>query len=75
MNSNQLQSTISASTSADGGQYIPHHPITCTSKLFFEEDGSFGCEHTVVPPDDPRTAACLRHSIALMIIELAFEKL
>ncbi len=68
-----LQSTISASTASHTPHY-PHHPITCTSKLFYEEDGTFGCEHTSVPPDDLRTGECVRHSVAILLLELAKEK-
>lgn len=72
----QLQATLSAA-SADNSlpSVMPHSPITCSSKLFFYEDNSFGCEHVTVPPDDKRTQAILRHSIALLIIELAFQNL
>lgn len=69
--SHQLQSTVSASTS--GVPTVPgivHHPITCTSKLYFEEDGRFACEHAEVPAGDERTQACLHHSMALLVIEL-----
>lgn len=72
-NSYQLQSTCSASTSGVGTlpPGVLHHPITCTSKIFYEEDGSFSCEHGTVPADDPRTQACVIHSVALLIVELA----
>lgn len=69
-----LQSTCSAATS--GGTLPPgvmHHPITCTSKLYYEEDGSFSCEHYTMPPDDPRTKSCVNHSIVLLIVELAMS--
>ena len=68
-----LQATLSASSamSTPDGSPLPHHPITCTSSLLFEEDGSFGCEHTEVPPGDIRTQYCIDHSIALLLIELA----
>lgn len=69
-----LQSTISAST-ASHVPHTPHHPITCTSKLRLEDDGTFGCEHTSVPADDPRTRECVTHSIAILLLELAKEKL
>lgn len=70
---NQLQSTISASTSTNDSNIHPHHPITCTSKLYYEEDGSFSCEHATAPPDDVRTKQCVTHSIALLIIELGMS--
>jgi hypothetical protein len=71
-----LQSTLSlASTGTDGGRSVaPHHPITCSvGELRYEDDGSFSCDHAVVEPHDPRTQACVVHSIALLIIELAKE--
>ena len=70
-----LQATIAAGT-ADTAlpSVIPHHPITCLGKLEFNEDNSFGCEHVIVPPDDPRTQMALKQTIATLIIELASEK-
>lgn len=70
-----LQQTIAASTS-DAGQeaIVPHHPITCASELHFYEDGSFGCEHITVPPNDGRTKQALTHSIAILILEEAVRK-
>ena len=68
-----LQATLSASsaTSTPEGAPSPHHPITCTGKLTFDEDGTFGCEHAVVPAGDLRTQYCIDHSIALLLIELS----
>lgn len=68
-----LQATLSASSamSTPDGAPLPHHPITCTSSLTFEEDGTFGCEHAEVPPGDVRTQYCIDHSIALLLIELS----
>lgn len=72
----QLQSTLSAATSDGSNPTVsPHHPITCQDKLYYYEDNSFGCEHVTVSSDDKRTQMGLRHSIALLIIELAFETL
>jgi hypothetical protein len=71
-----LQSTLSsASSGTDGGRLVgPHHPITCpVGELRYEEDGSFSCDHAVVEPHDPRTQACIVHSMALLIIELVKE--
>lgn len=67
----QLQSTLSAASSTSDCPIQPHHPITCTSKLYYEEDGTFCCEHASAPPDDPRTQQCVIHSVALLLIELA----
>jgi hypothetical protein len=68
-----LQATLSASSamSPPEGAIIPHHPITCTSDLRFDDDGTFGCAHTEVPPGDLRTQFCIDHSIALLLIELS----
>lgn len=70
-----LQTTVAAATSGIGKlpPHVAHHPIACADKLFFEEDGTFSCEHYSVPPNDERTKACLIHSIALLIIEEAFK--
>lgn len=65
-----IQSTLSAATSNESA-VIPHHPITCQGNLYFEEDGSMGCDHAKVPPDEPRNKAIQVHSIAMLIIELA----
>lgn len=75
MSAPQLQSTCSAATSGvlSPGLQGPHHPITCTSKLYWDEDDTFSCEHSSVPGDDPRSKSCLIHSMALMIIEEAFS--
>lgn len=69
-----LQSTLATSSSGLGQEVTPHNPITCTSKLFLHEDGTFACEHAHVPAGDTRTQACVDHSIALMLIELLREK-
>jgi hypothetical protein len=65
-----LQATLSASSamSPPEGVSIPHHPITCTSTLRYDDDGTFGCEHADVPPGDVRTQFCIDHSIALLLI-------
>lgn len=68
-----LQATLS-STSVSDTPYYPHHPITCTTKLRLEEDGTLACEHTSVPPTDSRTQACLNHSIAILLLELAGQR-
>ncbi len=70
-----LQATLSLSsaTGPDESGVRPHHPITCSSDLRFEEDGSFACGHAAVPPGDPRTQSCLDHTIALLLMELCQE--
>lgn len=72
---NSLQSTLSAaSTDSTLSPVYPHHPLTCSDKLYFNEDNSFGCEHVTVPEDDPRTRFALKSSVATLIIELVYER-
>lgn len=67
-----LQATLSTSSASEFTEPVrPHHPITCGSRLRLEEDGTFACEHTEVPPGDVRTQQCLDHTIALLLIELS----
>lgn len=68
-----LQSTLSSASSGASGDrtVLPHHPITCTSKLYFEEDNTFRCEHAEVSADDPRTVAVVIHSMVLLLLEPA----
>lgn len=70
-----LQATLSLSsaTGPDESAVKPHHPITCSSILRLEEDGSFACGHAEVPPGDRRTQSCLDHTIALLLLELVQE--
>ena len=70
-----LQATLSLSsaTGPDQPSVRPHHPITCSSPLRYEEDGSFACRHASVPPGDARTQSCLDHTIALLLLELVNE--
>jgi hypothetical protein len=67
-----LQATLSLSSVSGPEEQVvtPHHPITCSSSLRYEEDGSFACNHTAVPPGDRRTQSCLDHTIALLLLEL-----
>lgn len=69
-----LQSTLAAASSGLGDPLTPHAPITCTSKLYLHEDGALECEHGRVPADDPRTQACLDHSIAILLVELLAQR-
>ena len=70
-----LQATLSScSASGDEATVVrPHHPITCTSELRLEPDGSLLCDHAAAPADDQRTRACVNHSLALLLIELALN--
>lgn len=71
-----LQATLSASSACTPEEPImPHHPITCTGPLRFNEDGTLECEHARTEPGDERTAHCIDHSIALLLIEIAVAKL
>lgn len=72
INVSGFQSNLAAATSDSGQTYVPHHPITCQSELHFDEEGSFSCEHTTVPPDDSRTKRVLIHSLASLVIELGY---
>lgn len=68
----QLQSTLSAGSAMSSLEPVaPHHPITCASRLFFHEDGRFGCEHVEVADGDERTTHCVQASIAMLLMELA----
>lgn len=70
-----LQATLSLSsaTGPDDPIVKPHHPITCTTPLRYEEDGTFACRHASVPPGDYRTQSCLDHTVALLLMELVAE--
>ena len=68
-----LQSTL-ASSSASGEIIYPHHPITCTGTLRYNEDDTFECDHMKVGADDARTKQCLTHSVAILILEEAVRK-
>lgn len=66
-----LQATLSAGSAISDQVIAPHHPITCTSRLALNEDGSLACEHAVTPPDDLRTKYCVDNTIAILLIECA----
>lgn len=68
-----LQSMVSAATIGTGSEVIPHHPLTCSSKLYYHEDGSLECEHARTPANDRRTQAGIVHSLAILLIELGYE--
>ena len=72
MNTIALQSLLATTSgTADLDQTVPHHPITCHGILTYDADGCFACEHATVPAEDERTQACLNHSMALLLIEIA----
>lgn len=68
-----LQATISAATAGQSEHetVLPHHPITCTQGLFFDEEGELYCDHAKAPKGNKRTQASLNHSMAILIVELA----
>jgi hypothetical protein len=71
-----LQATLSSSSAGHNeatADVRPRHPITCSTQLRLEPDGTFTCDHASVPADDRRTRSCLNHSLALLLIELAQE--
>jgi hypothetical protein len=72
----KLQATLAAANPpTDLAFNVPHHPIACREdRLWLDPDGRMGCEHGQVPAGDPRTQACLDHSVAILLIELLREK-
>lgn len=66
-----LQQICSASTANVDSQIYPHHPIQCTGDLYYFEDGSMACDHAKTDAKDSRTRACLIHSVAILLIEMA----
>jgi hypothetical protein len=70
-----LQATLSLSsaTGPEEAPVRPHHPITCSSTLRLEDDGTFACRHASVPPGDARTQSCIDHTVALLLLELVHE--
>lgn len=69
-----LQATISSATSANYEGYtppMPHHPITCSGGLYYDEEGVMSCDHAKTEKGDPRTQASLNHSVAILLLEFA----
>lgn len=70
-----LQATIASTTAGTGtdgvAPVLPHHPITCSDEIYFDEEGDFSCTHAKAPTGDKRTQASLNHSMAVLLIELA----
>ena len=68
-----LQATISAATAGtpEHEAVIPHHPITCTAGLFYDEEGELYCDHAKAPKGNKRTQSALNHSMAILLLELA----
>lgn len=70
-----LQSILSSSSAlADTGDGVrPHHPVTCSGSLRYDEAGTLACEHAAAPAEDRRTQFCLTYSVSLLLIELVNE--
>jgi hypothetical protein len=67
-----LQTILAAATAESSAPPVyPHHPITCAATLEFEDD-TLRCEHAET--DDLRVRKALTHSIATLLIELAYER-
>lgn len=73
-NTVNLQATLSAGNPPGDPPPLPHHPLTCASTLWLDEDGRMGCDHVQVPADDRRTRGAIDQSIAILLIELLREK-
>lgn len=65
------QQNLAAATAGLSPDTFPHHPITCFGKLEVTDDGGLECEHVAVPRSDERLQACLNHTVAALIIEMA----
>jgi hypothetical protein len=48
----------------------PHHPVTCSDNLRYDDEGRLECDHASAPPDDLRTRFCLHYSVSLLLLEL-----
>lgn len=67
-----LQATISSATASHNGEMVlPHHPITCSAGLYFDEEGVMSCDHAKTEKGEYRTQAACNHSLAILLIELA----
>jgi hypothetical protein len=68
-----ILSTSSAFVEGEDG-VRPHHPVTCSDNLRYDDDGVLMCDHAAVPADDRRTRFCLHYSVSLLLIELLDER-
>lgn len=75
MTPEQFQASLSAvSVTLEPFHDGSHHPVTCVrGELYFDEEGTFSCEHATAGPGDQRTQFALNQSISSLLIELAFE--
>ena len=72
-----LQATLSSATAEEslkGEIEGGHHPITCASTLYLDEDLTMRCEHSRAPASNPRNQAILDTSIAILIFQEAIKK-
>lgn len=74
-----LQATLSQATSdaALTGDLIGnqlHHPITCSSELYVDEDNTIRCSHCTAPPSNPRNQALFDTSIAILLFQEVAKK-
>jgi hypothetical protein len=69
-----ILSTSSALADTDGqGGLRPHHPVTCSGALRYDEEGTLACDHASASAEDRRTQFCLTYSVSLLLIELVNE--
>lgn len=68
-----LQGTLAAASAAGDSPTIrPHHPISCSGPwLELDGENRLSCPHAETEAGDRRVESALRHSIAILIIELA----
>ena len=68
----RLQPILSSSSAlaSPADEIRPHHPVTCSGALRYDEAGVLACDHAAVPADDRRTQFCVTYSISLLLIEL-----
>lgn len=72
----ELQPILSTSSAFVEGKdgVRPHHPVTCSDNLRYDDDGVLACDHAAVPVDDLRTRFCLHFSVSLLLLELLDER-
>lgn len=71
-----LQPILSASSAfvEVGALVRPHHPVTCSDNLRYEDDGVLMCDHAAAPAADLRTRFCLHYSVSLLLFELLHDR-
>ena len=68
-----ILSAASAFVEVDGG-VRPHHPVTCSGNLRYDDDGALACDHASAPAGDHRTQFCLYYSVSLLLLELLEDR-